>query len=138
MDIQLLHHVSIPVRNLERSKQFYREILGLTEIPRPNFPFQGAWFQAAPRQEIHLILQHSDATFRDGKPIDSGDSHFAFRVRSFRAMVEFLRAKGYRESPEAGVMELRVSPHPVTGYPQVYILDPDRHVIEINAATLDL
>jgi hypothetical protein len=25
-------------------------------------------------------------------------------------------------------------PHAVTGYPQIYILDPDRHVIEINAA----
>ena len=138
MTIELLHHVSIPVRDLERSKEFYRKILGLTEIPRPDFPFGGAWFRTAPGQELHLILQHTDATFRDGKPIDSGDHHFAIRVRSFRETLEFLRSNGYRESPDAGLMELRVSPRPITGYPQIYILDPDRHLIEINAATLDL
>jgi hypothetical protein len=27
--------------------------------------------------------------------------------------------------------------HPTGGFPQIYILDPDRHVIEINAKKLD-
>lgn len=138
MDIQLLHHVSVPVRDLERSKRFYREILGFHEIPRPNFPFGGAWFRIAEGQELHLILEHTDATYREGKGIDSGDYHYALRVRSFRETVEFLRAKGYREDPSAGLLELRVVPQPITGYPQIYIMDPDRHLIEINAAVLDL
>jgi len=137
MHIQLLHHISVPVRDLERSRQFYREILGLQEIPRPNFPFGGAWFRIADGQELHLIQEHTNATYREGKAIDPGDHHFAIRVHSFGETVEFLRAKGYREDPDAGLMELRVSPRPVTGYPQIYILDPDRHLIEINAAILD-
>jgi hypothetical protein len=30
-----------------------------------------------------------------------------------------------------------VSPHATAGFPQLYILDPDRHVIEVNAERLD-
>jgi glyoxylase I family protein len=138
MDIESLHHVSIPVSNLERSKQFYREILGLREIPRPNFPFQGAWFQVAGRQELHLILAHTDVTYRVNKGIDPGDLHFAVRVKSFQKTVAFLRSQGYHEDADpSDFLQLRVLPHPVTGYPQIYIIDPDRHLIEINADALD-
>jgi glyoxylase I family protein len=34
-------------------------------------------------------------------------------------------------------MKLKINPHSLTGYPQLYIIDPDRHVIEINAERLD-
>ena len=139
MEIELLHHVSVPVRNLERSKQFYREILGLEEIPRPNFPFGGAWFRLAEKQELHLILEHTDATYRGGKGIDPGDYHLAVRVRSYRDTLAFLSSKGYREDlPDQDPLKVRPVPKPITGYPQIYILDPDRHLIEINAAVLDL
>jgi hypothetical protein len=32
---------------------------------------------------------------------------------------------------------MEVKPKPTAGYPQIYIIDPDRHVIEINAEALD-
>ena len=138
MDIEALHHVSIPVGNLDRYKEFYREILGLKEIPRPSFPFQGAWFQVAGRQELHLILQHTNVTYRENKGIDPGDIHFAIRVKSYRETLAFLNTKGYREDAgEAYLKLVRALPHPITGYPQIYILDPDRHLIEINADKLD-
>jgi hypothetical protein len=35
------------------------------------------------------------------------------------------------------LLSLRLQPHATAGFPQIYILDPDRHVIEINAAVLD-
>ncbi len=138
MDILQLHHVSLPVKNLEKSKTFYREILGLREIQRPNFPFGGAWFQVGDRQELHLILEHTDATYRHQKGADPGDIHFAVRVRSYRAVLEFLRSKGYQEEAGDGdLMLVKAIPHAPTGYPQLYILDPDRHLIEINAEKLD-
>ena len=34
-------------------------------------------------------------------------------------------------------MQVKGVPHAPTGYPQLYILDPDRHLIEINADKLD-
>lgn len=138
MQIGLLHHVTLAVMDLERSKQFYREVLGLKEIPRPQFPFPGAWFQIGDSQHLHLLV-HDDATFRaPGKGIDTRDVHFAVRVPSYRGALEFLRSKGYREN--AGDREpckMEVKPKPTAGYPQIYIIDPDRHVIEINAEVLD-
>jgi glyoxylase I family protein len=135
MEIALLHHVTLTVTDLERSKQFYREILGLKEIARPAFPFPGAWFEIGDAQHLHLIV-HDDPTFRaPNKGIDTRDVHFAVRVPSYRRALEFLRGKGYQENSDARKME--VKPKPTAGYPQIYIIDPDRHVIEINAETLD-
>lgn len=137
MRIALLHHVSLNVTDLERSRTFYREILGLSEIERPAFSFPGAWFAIGEGQQLHLIV-HEGATFRGAKGIDTRDNHFAVRVRGYRETVAFLRERGYREN--AGELDLHrmiLQPHATAGFPQIYILDPDRHVIEINAATLD-
>ena len=137
MRIETIHHVSLTVTDLDRSKQFYREILALAEIERPGFPFPGAWFQVGGNQQLHLIL-HSGATFRGDKGIDTRDGHFAVRVGSYRRAVEFLQSKGYREDlAEGDPMKMRTNPQAVAGFPQIYILDPDRHVIEINAEKLD-
>lgn len=137
MQIQLLHHVSITVTDLEKSRRFYREILGLEEIPRPAFGFPGAWFGIGGGQHLHLIV-HGRATLRSGKPIDGRDNHFAVRVASYGATVDFLRSKGYCEhADESDPKRMILSPHAAAGFPQIYILDPDHHVIEINAAVLD-
>jgi glyoxylase I family protein len=137
VNIQLLHHVSLTVSDLERSKQFYRDVLRLNEIARPPFPFPGAWFQVGDSQHVHLIV-HEGATFRGMRGIDTRDSHFAVRVRSYREAVEYLQSLGYREDAgELDLMTMKLQPHATAGFPQIYILDPDRHVIEINAESLD-
>lgn len=137
MEIRLLHHVSITVSDLERSRLFYREILRLAEIVRPPFPFPGAWFQVGDSQHLHLIV-HDGATFRGMKGIDTRDIHFAVRVRSYREAVEFLRSQGYSEDgDDLNLRKMKLQPHATAGFPQIYILDPDRHVIEINAEHLD-
>ena len=55
----MLHHVSLPVRDVARSVGFYRDVLGLTQIPRPDFDFKGAsstsWLARRQRQPLsHL------------------------------------------------------------------------------------
>jgi catechol 2,3-dioxygenase-like lactoylglutathione lyase family enzyme len=137
VEIQLLHHVSIIVTDLERSTQFFRDILGLTQITRPPFSFPGAWFQIGANQHLHLIV-HAAGTLRGNRGIDTRDGHFAVRVGSYRKTVEFLRSKGYTEDAgELDLKRMKLQPHATAGFPQIYILDPDRNVIEINAETLD-
>ena len=132
MEILELHHVSLPTRDLERSRAFYREVLGLAEIQRPPFPGPGAWFRLGDR-ELHLIGDAEDG--QGGSGTDPNQLHFAIRVAGFGAMVEGLKRLGFREDAEFGdPMHLVVRLRPVTGYPQVYLTDPDRHLIEINAA----
>jgi glyoxylase I family protein len=137
MRIETIHHVSLTVTDLDRSKQFYREILGLREIGRPAFPFPGAWFQVGGNQQLHLIV-HSGATFRGAKGIDTRDGHLALRVVSYRSALDFLGSKGYREDAgDQDLMKMQTNPRATAGFPQIYILDPDRNVIEINAEKLD-
>jgi catechol 2,3-dioxygenase-like lactoylglutathione lyase family enzyme len=133
--IESIHHVSLPVTELERSKQFYQEVLGLTEINRPPFDFPGAWYQLGDRQ-LHLIV-HNNSTFREKKTVDSRDIHFAVRVNSYRETREFLRSKGFHSEADDEFKKMKESPHSTAGWPQLYIMDPDRNVIELNAEQLD-
>ena len=133
-----LHHVSLPVSDLERSRAFYRDILGLREIERPPFDFPGAWF-AVGNDQLHLIGDSAEPTVRGKKGVDSRDIHFGVRVTSWTEALRFLESKGYRtDADELDPMKMKASPRPTAGFPQIYILDPDRNVIEINAELLDL
>ena len=134
IEITGLHHVSLPVTNLERSKAFYAGVLGLTEIERPAFEFAGAWFAVGDRQ-LHLIV-HDKPTLRT-RGIDSHDVHFAMRIASYRATVEFLKSRGYSGEARDASMRLRENQWGKAGFPQLFILDPDRHVIELNAERVD-
>src|ERR1700754_1976304 len=77
----LLHHVSLVVTDLERALAFYRDVIGLPQIPRPAIPVPGIWMGCGDRQ-IHLIL-YTPGTFRDSPRIDIADAHFAFRTDDF-------------------------------------------------------
>ena len=132
-----LHHVLVAVLEIERSRQFYRDVIELEEIDRPTFPYPGAWFEFGNGLHLHLVVR-SDATMRGDKPIDAYDVHFAMRVRSYRETLASLRAKGFRDdAPENDRCRMILMPDSVTGFPQIYILDPDRNIVELNCETLD-
>lgn len=135
LEIEVLHHVAVSVSDLARAKQFYSDVLGLQEIARPAFPFDGAWYRVG-NQEVHLIVSR-DPTFRTGKGVTLEDGHFALRVKSFRAALAHLESKGLRATNDEPGRSMRVNAQSVTGYPQIHVLDPDRNVIEINAESVD-
>jgi catechol 2,3-dioxygenase-like lactoylglutathione lyase family enzyme len=131
----LLHHISLTSKNLEAAAAFYRDVLGLHEVERPDFPIAGRWFRSG-TVEVHLI-DRADGTFRPARMIDHNDVHFAVRVADFEREVERLQQLGYQDEQVAGGDKpLRINRTGKAGYPQLFLTDPDNHVIEINAATL--
>lgn len=120
--IEGLHHVAVPVTDLERAKRFYGEVLGLEEIQRPAFDFPGAWY-ALGEGQLHLIVHTSPRTLRGTTEIDSRDGHFAARVRDYDATLARLRAHG---------VPLKAKRVNVTPWSQIYVTDPDGNVIELN------
>ena len=127
-----LQHVSLVTADLARSVAFYRDVFEFKQVPRPPFSTNGAWFEFGPSQ-IHLI-DNPSGTFRRSTKIDTADTHFAIRVDDFEAMVSLLAKQGFREdAPEGDVKRLHTVRAGVAKFPQAYLLDPDLHIIEINA-----
>lgn len=50
MPLTGLNHYFVRANDLERSKNFYVDVLGFEVMPRPDFPFPGYWLgiKAAP------------------------------------------------------------------------------------------
>jgi catechol 2,3-dioxygenase-like lactoylglutathione lyase family enzyme len=118
IDLVKLHHVSFAIRDLERSRKFFGETLGLAEIERPSFRFPGAWYALGDRQ-LHLLLAGGPEP--EVRPRISRSDHVALEVRDINAV----RAR----LAEAGV-EFREGGNRGLGMEQVFCQDPDGHVIE--------
>ena len=128
-----LHHISVPTRNVEKSRAFYRDVIGLTERHRPDMGHPGAWFAMDDRQ-LHLI-ETLDATYRPQPNINTKDIHHAFRVQDFEAALDRAKSHGYSETagPHAP-LQLMVKRASLTGFLQAYLLDPDWNIVELNTA----
>lgn len=130
-----LHHVAVISRDLERSTSFYENVLGFTRIARPPFTVQGAWYGLGQLQ-VHIVV-HAGGSFRGRNMVDNDDVHFALRTNDFEATIADLHTKGYREDlPEGDMNRILIKRAGLAGFPQVFFMDPDANVIEINQAPL--
>jgi catechol 2,3-dioxygenase-like lactoylglutathione lyase family enzyme len=128
-----LHHVSIITDDLDKSLPFYRDVFGLSEIPRPDFPVGGAWLACGSLQ-VHLVV-HPEGTFRQRPSIDRNDWHFAFRTDDFEGVLERLAALGFSgDLPEDDPKHMLIFRTGLAGFPQLYLRDPDLNIVEINGA----
>ncbi len=112
------HHMSFPIKDLERSRKFYQEILGLTEIPRPDFGVPGLWLQAGAGQ-VHLI--QVEENWDVGTPpetLNPAGRHAAFAVKDYTEALVHLK--------KAGLEVLETSKEKG----QMWVKDPDGHIIE--------
>jgi catechol 2,3-dioxygenase-like lactoylglutathione lyase family enzyme len=110
-----LHHASIRVADLERSRAFYTGLLQLQEIDRPDFGFPGTWYGIGAGQ-LHLIQ-------RDPLPakIDPTGPHFAIEVEDLDDARRQLQAN------RAEVLD--------PGGDQLWVLDPDGYTVEITQSS---
>ncbi len=60
LGVKGIDHVTLVVADLERSREFYVGLLGMAEVPRPDFGFPGLWFQAG-NTLIHLNVEGDEA-----------------------------------------------------------------------------
>jgi glyoxylase I family protein len=108
-----IDHCSVIITDVERSRRFYRDILGLKEIPKPRtFDFVALWFDLG-NQHIHLLLKD--------KPDTISPRHFALRV------IDAAAARRYFQERGVEVNETTLIP----GADRFFIHDPDGNRIEI-------
>lgn len=118
MTILELNHVALHVADLAASVAFYRDQLELEQIPRPAFPFPGAWFRLGAHQELHLIAGREEPGYGTHR-----GSHFALQVASMQETEALLQRNGIAHRP--------VKKRP-DGAWQLFLNDPDGHEIELT------
>jgi catechol 2,3-dioxygenase-like lactoylglutathione lyase family enzyme len=132
MSVQL-HHVALVARDPEQSVHFYRSIFGFARLERPPFNIEGVWLECGPGLQLHLT-KHLPGTFRTGG-VDNNDGHFALRTDDFEGILSRLEEAGYAEdAPEGDPKKMIVNRSGLAGFLQLYVMDPDRNVIEVNTA----
>ncbi len=111
--ITQIDHVSVLVTDVERSRRFYRDLLGLKEIAKPRtFDFSVLWFNLG-NQQLHLLLKD--------RPDSVSPRHFALRVADCAA------ARAYFQSHGVPTQETT----PIPGADRFFIHDPDENRIEV-------
>jgi catechol 2,3-dioxygenase-like lactoylglutathione lyase family enzyme len=126
INIKSFDHVTIICADLDATRRFYVDVLGMEEVPRPDFKFPGLWFERGDVQ-IHATQQSPEAGKAGwgerGNSITSRGHHIAFAVEDVSQALELVQAHGVRiASP------LQQRPD---GFKQLYVYDPDAHVVEL-------
>jgi glyoxylase I family protein len=119
MRITALHHASLIVSDLERSRSFYEGILGLVPSDqRPALSFDGVWYEIGP-QQIHLLVVPNPDAGRVHAAHGGRDRHVALRVADLKA----IRA----DLDRAGI------PYTLSqsGRPALFCRDPDGNAFEL-------
>lgn len=122
IEIERLHHVSVAVRDLARSKAFYSGVLQFPEMERPPFGSKGAWYAIGDRQ-LHLSETPEAETLRTSG-INDREGHFAIWVKSYKDTIDYLQKQG---------IPYETKPDSIAGFAQIWIIDPDCNVIEFDA-----
>jgi catechol 2,3-dioxygenase-like lactoylglutathione lyase family enzyme len=87
MQITHMDHCSVIVTDVARSRQFYRDIMGLKEIGAPRtFDFVALWFDLGGGQTLHLLLRPKSDSI--------SPRHFALHVADAREAREHFRSRG--------------------------------------------
>lgn len=133
MGLTRLDHYSIRTDDLDATRDFYVDALGLVDGARPPFPFPGYWLYCGDRPVVHLIGLDpegeqglADYMGEDRKQALKGGGavdHVAFNADDLDGMRRRLEELGiaYRERAVPD-MELQ----------QVFVQDPNGFTIEIN------
>jgi catechol 2,3-dioxygenase-like lactoylglutathione lyase family enzyme len=131
MEIRKLDHAALLVKDVERSRRFYGQVLGMVEVPRPsNFNFPGAWFRKG-SAEIHLIgeaepgraAQVQPGGYRPEELSIGYVAHMAFEVADLEEARQHLQAHD---------VAIVGGPRPRgDGVLQMYARDPDGYVVEL-------
>ena len=129
MALENLNHFLVVADDLEATRDFYVDVLGLVDGHRPPFDFAGYWIYLGDRAVVHLA-EHRDYLdkvdhVRDGSADTATGSidHIAFEATGLQDMIETLAKHGvparHRKVPDVNLH-------------QVFVHDPNGVLIELN------
>jgi catechol 2,3-dioxygenase-like lactoylglutathione lyase family enzyme len=115
-----LDHITIITKNLDETKKFYINILGMKiNNNRPPFNFDGAWLDLNNRPVVHIIVKENHAISSDKPTLD----HVAFRAKNIESIKK--RLDQYNISYDEKIT-------PDNQVHQIFTVDPNGIKIELS------
>lgn len=104
--IRSLDHVNIASADMKAMRDFFVEVLGFEDGPRPQFGFAGHWLYAGGRAIVHLQEAVGDVA----PSRKSALNHAAFDVDQIDAIMAELKRRGVafreRAAPEIALRQI--------------------------------
>lgn len=129
MPITQMQHYMVLSKDLEKTRQFYCDVLGLRAGPRPPFDFDGLWIYVGEVAVVHVAGHASyvaTGRLRDASQDRHGSGsvdHIAFAADNWDELVASFERHG---------VKYRASQVPGRPLRQLFVFDPDGIQIEIN------
>jgi catechol 2,3-dioxygenase-like lactoylglutathione lyase family enzyme len=128
MPLGVLQHYTIEPSNLEATKTFYCDVLGLENGDRPPLGFPGYWLYSGGIPTVHLLgprQPREGVVVRGAKKFDDTGrlDHIAFAASD----IDEVRAR-----LEGKKVKFRENTVPRTGAKQIFLHDPDGVGVELN------
>ena len=127
MPLQNLNHYLVVTEDLEATRAFYVDVLGLKVGDRPPFRFPGMWLYIGDRAVVHVAERDESrgplpGAGGAGAPTGAVD-HIAFEGTGHDEMAALLAARG---------IVARQRTVPDLGLRQIFVQDPNGLTIELN------
>jgi catechol 2,3-dioxygenase-like lactoylglutathione lyase family enzyme len=120
MPVTAMNHFTILTNDVRKTVQFYGDLLGLVEGPRPPLEFPGAWLYAGDAPILHVVGGRKSDELHAGV-ID----HMAFSAHDLSDTLALLTSRNVphtcRRQAESGVW-------------QVFFFDPNGARVELDFA----
>jgi catechol 2,3-dioxygenase-like lactoylglutathione lyase family enzyme len=131
MPITHMQHYMVLSKDLEKTRAFYEDVLGLKVGPRPPFDFDGYWIYTGDVAAVHVAGQasyaksgRSPASAREAARHGSGSvDHIAFAATNYDELIASFKKHG---------VPYRATVVPGSDLRQLFVHDPDGIQIEIN------
>ena len=120
MAVSGMNHFTILTDDVPRTVEFYGRLLGLTDGPRPDLGFPGAWMYAGDSAILHIVGGQ-----RRERLVSGVIDHMAFSATGLGATIATLVAHDIRHTCRRQVG---------TGTWQVFFFDPNGARVELDFA----
>lgn len=121
-----INHTAIYVVNLQASKHFYGQIIGLDTLADPFKDGKHAWFKTGQNIALHVIQGATE------KKDYYKNQHTCFSVASVQSFKKTLQQNNINWEDVNGKMCATTTR--IDGVQQIWLQDPDGYWVEINDA----
>ena len=132
MPLEHIEHFLVQTSDIEKTREWYRRVLGMQDGPAPDFKFPVRWLYLGGRDVVHITeggaktsenrKRYLGQQSEDVKGSGAVD-HIAFRCTGLKQMIEHLQALS------VPFRQRMVSDQ---GLYQLFLMDPNEIKIELN------